>query len=333
LTGAALAKQEAPQQTQSERFMNMVIAQFSSGVDKSVALTQFQRRLAQNYFISLDASLKAAEEKRLAKSEKYRDLLPMTWLNVNMEKLARDVVTYARVGFDPAQKNHINMVPFKNSKTNKYDIGFIEGYRGLELKAVKYGLDVPDHIPVELVYSTDRFRPVKKDARNPIEGYELEITQPFDRGDIIGGFYYHSFSRAPEKNKLVIFSLKDILKRRPDKASSEFWGGEKDVWENNKKVGKEQVDGWYEKMCWKTIYRAAYGDITIDSQKIDDDYMRLSQLEQEYAERFVDQEIADNANRNIIDVTPPESKEGSDDGSSPTDQPEEINPEEMELDF
>lgn len=184
--------------TQSERFMTKVISEFGSSVGE-VALTNFQKRLAQNYFIALDAILKTTEEKRLRKAEKYRDALPVTWQNVNMEKLARDVVAMARVGFDPSQPNHINPIPYKNKHTNKYDITFIEGYRGIELKATKYGLDVPDHVTVELVYSTDKFRPVKKDSKNKFEGYEFGIVNPFDRGDIIGGFYYHGFSSAPEK--------------------------------------------------------------------------------------------------------------------------------------
>lgn len=287
----------------SERFMNMVVANFSSGVSE-VALTNFQKRLAQNYFIALDAALRAAEDKRLAKSERNRDPIPVTWQNVNMEKLARDVVTYARVGFDPAQRNHINLVPFKNNKTGKYDIGFVEGYRGMELKAVKYGLSVPDNVVIEVVCQTDRFKSIKKDRNNKYDTYEFEITNEFDRGEIVGGFYYHEYYRTPEKNKLVVMSLKDILKRRPPHASPEFWGGEKDVWENGKKVGKQTVDGWYEKMVWKTIARAAYGDVTIDSQKIDDDYMRLSLLEEEFSERSVEQEIAENGNREVIDVTP-----------------------------
>ncbi|WP_020621098.1 recombinase RecT [Paenibacillus daejeonensis] len=346
----ALAKKEL---TQSERFMNMVVKQFSSGVSE-VALTQFQKRLAQNYFISLDAALKIGEERRLAKTEKYRDATPMTWQNINMEKLARDVVTYARVGFDPAQKNHINMVPFKNNKTGQYDIGFVEGYRGMELKAVKYGLDVPDKVIVELVYSTDKFFPIKRDARNDVEAYEFDITNPFKRGEIIGGFYYHSFSQAPHKNKLVMLSIEEILKRRPKSAAPEFWGGEKDVWTKdektgrNKKTGKEKVEGWYDQMCLKTVIRAAYNDITIDSQKIDDDYLRLSQLEQEYAVQSVEDEIGEHGNRQRIDVTP----EGQDDDPEPASDPEQPpasnegsdqkkpaadtmppNPDEMDLDF
>jgi len=37
-------------------------------------------------------------------------------------------------------------------------------------------------------------------------------------------------------------------------------------------------------MCWKTIYRPAYNDITIDSQKIDDDYLRAKQMDMKMAE-------------------------------------------------
>ena len=286
--------------TMSERFMNKVVAQFTSGVG-DIALTDFQKRLAQNYFISLDSTLRVADEKR--KKKKTPDPLPVSWANVNMEQLARDVVAAARVGLDPAQKNHVNMMPFKNNSTNKYDIVFIDGYRGIELKAKKYGLDVPDHVIVELVYSNDRFKSIKKDRNNNYESFEFEILDDFDRGEIKGGFYYHVFSQAPEKNKLVVFTLKDILKRKPQYASTEFWGGEKDVWKNGKTTGeKEQVEGWYDKMCYKTIYRAAYNDITIDSQKIDDDYMRLRQNEDAFRESEIAIEIDENANKEFIDV-------------------------------
>ena len=287
--------------TMSERFMNKVMAEFTSGVGE-IALTSFQKRLAQNYFIALDASLKLAEEKRAKKSEKYRDALPVTWANVNMEGLARNVVSAARIGLDPAQKNHINMMPFKNGATNKYEIVFVEGYRGIELKSKKYGLNVPDHVVVELVYSTDKFKSYKKDRHNNIETYDFEITNDFDRGKIVGGFYYHIYENHPEKNKLVVMTLKDIEKRKPTYASPEFWGGEKDKWENGKKVGTEPVEGWYEKMVYKTVYRAAYSDITIDSQKIDDDYMKLRQMEMSLTELKVAQEIEENANSVTIEA-------------------------------
>lgn len=294
------------EQSMSERFMQKVMSEFGASVGE-VALTDFQKRLAQNYFISLDASLRVADEKRVkgnkGKSEQYQNSLPMTWANVNMEQLARNVVSAARIGLDPAQKNHINMVPYKNNTTGKYDIGFLEGYRGMELKAKKYALDMPDAVVVELVYSNDKFKSVKKDRNNKIEYYDFEIVNDFDRGTIVGGFYYYIYNSCPEKNKLVVMTLKDIEKRKPEKAAVEFWGGEKDVWENGRKTGKkEQVDGWFDQMCYKTIHRAAYGALTIDSQKIDDDYLQLRQMEQSISDAKVAEEIAINANTQTIDI-------------------------------
>lgn len=292
-----LAKNEG---TMSERFTNKVMAEFTSGVG-DLALTNFQRRLAQNYFIAIDAALTAAEEKRKAKKHN-QDPVPVTWANVNLELLARAVVSAARVGLDPLQKNHVSIIPFKDNASGKYTITLMPGYRGIEMQAKKYGLDVPDAVIVELVYANDKFKSIKKDRNNPVESFDFEVVNDFDRGEIVGGFYYHVYKNQ-ERNKLVVFSKKDIEKRKPAYASVEFWGGEKDVWEDGKKTGKKiAVEGWYEKMCWKTIYRAAYNDLTIDSQKIDDDYVRLKQLESQANELAIDDEIAAEANKDTIDV-------------------------------
>ena len=135
----------------SERFTKMVEKEFSSNAGK-LEVTSFQRKLIQHYFIKLDSVLKENESRRMAKSEQYRDSLEFSWNNVNMPKLALDVVAYSSIGLDPLQSNHINMICYKNSKTNQFDVGFIEGYNGVELKAKKYGLDVPDSVVIELVY-------------------------------------------------------------------------------------------------------------------------------------------------------------------------------------
>ena len=293
-----VAKKE---QSMAEVFMTKVITEFTGG-DHSIALTQFQRRLAKNYFITLDAVLAKAEAGRLKKAEKWRDKIPVTWDHINMQKLAQDVVAVARIGLDPAQKNHINMIPYKNNTTKQYDIGFIEGYRGIELKSVKYGLDVPDAVIVKLVYSNDKFKSFMKSRSNDCESYDFEIVNDFDRGDVIGGFYYHIYIGNPEKNKLVVMTLEDIEKRKPRYASPEFWGGEKPKWENGKKTGMEPVEGWPKKMQWKTIYRAAYNDITIDSQKIDTDYIRMKEIEGSIAEYEVQAEIDEKANKEFIDI-------------------------------
>ena len=241
-------------------------------------------------------NLKDAEVKRQAKSN--ADPIPLTWENVNMNRLSMDVVAFTSIGLDPMQDNHINLIPYKNRNTGKYDVTCIVGYRGIELKAKKFGLDCPDDVIVELVYSNDEFKQIKRDMNNRVEGYHFNITNDFDRGDVVGGFYYHLYLDNPEKNRLVVFSKKDIDKRKPKYASAEFWGGEKDKWENGKKVGKETIDGWYESMALKTLKRAAWNDITIDSTKIDENILEsISNSVGGDVEAKVAEEIQNEANK------------------------------------
>jgi len=304
-----LAKKE---ESLSNRFMNAVVKEFSGSVGE-VALTNFQRRLAQNYFIAVDQALVKAEQKRQMKKSN-KDPLAVTWSNIDMQQLALDVVACARVGLDPAQPNQVSPVPYKDNNKGKYVIVFIDGYWGIELKGCKYGLDIPDSVTVELVYQNDHFKPIKKDANNKVESYEFDVQNPFDRGELAGGFYYHSFNENPTKNRLVVMTLKDILKRKPQYAAAEFWGGEKTIWKDGKPAGKEKVEGWYEHMCWKTIYRAAYRDITIDSQKIDDDYLRLKKQEELFGDRELEAEIEAEANGPVIDIEYAEAEEVVTDG-------------------
>ncbi|HXS59017.1 MAG TPA: recombinase RecT [Hanamia sp.] len=325
--GQQIAKKEF---SHSERFTQAVEREFSGGVGE-VNLTGFQRKLIQNYFIKIDSLFKESEIKRLAKDEKYREPVPYTWENINLTKLAVDVISYSGVGLDPTQDNHINPIPYKNKHTGKYDITFIVGYKGEEVKAKKYGMDIPDEVVVELVYEKDKFKAIKKDINNKVENYIFEQSEDFDRGALVGGFYYHSFFENPVKNKIKTFSKADIDKRKPDKASPEFWGGMKDKWEfdpgsgRNKIVGKEQVEGWYDEMAFKTVYKAAFKAITIDSEKIDANYLSVIEKENESRnlkiENEVNQEITTKANKNEIgfkdeppvqnaeEVSGPESKE------------------------
>ena len=304
--------------TKAERFTNKVMAEFNGSTGGELALTNFQKRLVQNYFMQADMTLKKAELARLKKSADYQDKVPVIWENVDMEKLAQNVVAAARIGWDPMQANHINLIPFKDNATKKYNLTFMPGYRGIELKAKKYGLDVPDRVIVELVYSTDKFKSKKQSFQNPVESFEFEITDDFHRGEIIGGFYYHLFTETPEKNKLVVMPIEDIMRRKPEHAAAEFWGGEKDVWKDRKVVGKEKIDGWFDKMCLKTVFRAAYNDITIDSQKIDDDFMKLKQIETAFDAADPEQDARENANISVVDITPTEPPAGQ-----PAPEPEQ----------
>lgn len=306
--------------TPAQRFTQTVIKHYQSGVG-ALQLDKRQERLTQSYFVAVDHALKDAEGRRIKKSEQYRDKVPVTWNNVNIEELAISVVACSRIGFDPSLPNHVFFIPYKNNTTGKYDINLMEGYRGKEIKARKYGYDVPSDIVVELVYSNDKFDIIKKDLNNDVEGYLFEVANPFERGDIIGGFYYFKYSDDPSKNILRVFNKTDIEKRKPGHASPEFWGGEKDKWENGKKVGKEAVDGWYEEMMWKTLFRAAMNAIAIDSEKIDDNLARLLKMD---AGEVTDEPIAPKVEKptktfDIGDDTPYEEV-------TPEEQPKDTQP-------
>ena len=293
----------------AERFTAKVMKEFGSTVGE-IQVTDYQQQLVQGYFIAIDRALKSAEEERLRKNEKNKDHekydnnLPVTWGNVNLNDLALDVVHYARMGLDMMQENHLFPIPYKNNKTGKYDMTLMPGYNGIQYIAEKYAVEPPLAVTVELVYSTDTFRPIKKSAENRVENYDFAINNAFDRGEIIGGFGYIEFA-DPVKNKLVIMTKKDIEKRKPKYASANFWGGKQKVWENGKQVDQE-TDGWYEEMCLKTIKREIYSakHIPRDPKKIDDNYQYMKMREARIAELEAQDIIDANANGMVIDVTP-----------------------------
>lgn len=215
------------------RFTKKVLAQFASNTGSQVAVTEFQRRLIQGYFIQIDRALAVAEEARVAKNAKNRDhkwdeTLPVTWKFVNLQDLAMDLVRYARMGLDMQCENMLFPIPYKNNKTNLYDVTLMPGYNGIRYVAMKYALHKPKADTIELVYSNDKFAPHPKDSRHPVASYEFEITNPFDRGDIVGGFGYLEYD-DPTQNELIVMPMAAIRKRMPKYASAEFWGGTKQV--------------------------------------------------------------------------------------------------------
>lgn len=312
--------------TYSERFTQAVQKEFVSKAGK-LELTPLQEKLIQNYFIKLDQVLKDSEKKRLMKSEQNRDITPIAWGTVNMEKLSLDVVAFSSLGLDPCQKNHLSFIPFKNNSTGKYDVNLMIGYVGMELKAKKYGYDVPDVVTTELVYFTDKFKQFKKDKDNPIESYSFDVTSDFDRGEIIGGFYYKQYFSNPEKNTVKVLSRKDIEKRKPKYASIEFWGGEKKKY-NSSEI--EKVEGWEDEMFLKTIKRAAYDSIPIDSAKIDENLLRVIEAQDDYVKADVQQEVSEKANAETIGFDSYEDAEIVEDDVSNNNNVENAQPENIQ---
>ena len=295
------------QENASERFAARVIKEFGSSVAGAMEVTDFNRRLIQGYFIMIDRALKTAEDERVRKNagnkdHKYDNPIPVTWDNVNMRDLALDVVHFARMGLDMQQPAMLYPIPYKNNKTGRYDMTLMPGYNGIKYVAKKYAQDKPTSEIIELVYDSDTFRPHIKDSAHPVTTYEFTINNPFDRGQVIGGFGYLAYD-DPSKNELIMMSKKDIEKRKPAYASANFWGGEQTVWKNGEKT-TETKEGWYEEMCRKTLIREVYGGkhLPLDPQKIDDNYQYMKIREAQYAEMQAQAEIEAAANTIPIDT-------------------------------
>ncbi|MBQ8299489.1 MAG: recombinase RecT [Clostridia bacterium] len=310
--------------TNSERFTNMVLKEFKGNIGE-LNLNEYQKQLVRNYFIGIDNALKMAETSRQFSKKKANEP-PITWENVNMNALARDVVQNAKLGLDMSIKNHLHVVPYKNNKTNKYDLALMPGYEGLKYIASNYSLYRILDIRVELVRETDVFQPTYK---NNVEGYEFRITNPFSRGNVIGGFGYIRYENEIH-NQLVLMSVDELLKRKPSTASAEFWGGEKDKWEDGKRVGTEKVEGWTDEMLYKTMVRATCKKVPVDPKKINDSYIYVMEGKDDYYisidEEKAKEEISQNANTEEIDFLPADVIEASQVNESqvPPAQPDNI---------
>lgn len=300
----------------SERFTNLIMRQYQSL--GAYEFTAKERQLIRNYFICIDQMLKRTEAERLRKNANNRDHkfdneLSYSWQTIDLPQLAQDLAHYARVGLDMMEDNTLFPIPYKNNKGNLYTITLMEGYNGIRYQAEKYALDPFRSVTVEVIYEHDVFKPIKKSASNPVESYEFEIPQPFDRGDPVGVFGYIEFEDS-SKNKLVIFSKADVMKRKPRYASPEFWGGTKETFENGKRVQTE-IEGWVPEMFEKTMKREIYGSKRIprDPSKVDESYQYIRQREAQYVDIAA---MADaNENANGAPVTLPEALPAADAGA------------------
>lgn len=265
-----IQKQELPI---SVRFTNAVLREFSLNVG-DINFGPYETKLAKHLFIKIDMVLAEANKKR------DKDATPVTWENVNMVKLAVDSVYRIQLGLDALVENHIHPIPYWNNRSKKYDIDLRIGYVGKDFYRRTIAEDSSVDTRYELVYSTDKFVAKKKSSLNPIEDYEFEITNPFDRGDVIGGFGYISYNDKT-KNKLILVTPKDFKKSENASKSNAFWG------ENKHR----------ENMQFKTIVHRTTDHIKIDPRK-----MTAAVAAAEASDDRMDEEIAENANKEVIDI-------------------------------
>ena len=217
--------------------------------------------------------------------------MPYKWENVNIgPDLAQSIATFAKLNLNMMAKNHLFPIPYYNSKNQKYDMQFQIGYEGLKYEALKYSLFKIVDIQADFIYSNDSFE-IIKDAING-ESYRLKINNPFDRGQIIGGYGYAVYD-DPRQNKLIVMSKKDIDDVKKKAKSQAFW---KD---------------YYNEMALKTIVRRICKRVPLDPKKFDDYYRLMQKFDGDSAEADLARELRENANREPINVTPIETPPAS----------------------
>ena len=274
--------QTAVAKTDSEKFTAMVLREFQGTVGDSMEMTPYQRQLASHLFIKVNATLDELESKR-QKNPNKQSQAPIAWANVNLNKLAIDCIHRVNLGLDALVQNHIHPIPYLNGKTSKYDLDLRIGYAGKDFYRRKVALVEPKNIIYQLVYSTDKFEPIMQNLDVSVESYNFEITSPFDRGEVVGGFGYIVYS-DPTMNKLVLVPMKRI-KRAQSSGNKEFWASS------------------YDEMAYKTVVHVTTNALAPDPEKVNESYFVVETQDNEVE---VAAEIAEFANSEPIDITPAE---------------------------
>jgi len=263
----------------SQRFTQRITANFAAAAGAPVELTKHERTLAQHLFLYLDNQFRALNSKR-------RDgTPPIDWNNVNLEDLALKSVAIVKAGLDAAIPNHVHAVPYLNGKTKKYDVDLRPGYTGKDFVARRTALYPIKNIRYELVYKNDVFVPLKKGANRPVESYTHEIPNPFDRGEVIGGYGYVEYEDET-KNQLIMVTDREFKKARAAAPGDKFWGP------------------YTDEMKFKTVVNRVYSKIPKDPKK-SDAVAAIQSLEptvEDELEKLEDKAHAGMINAPVVDI-------------------------------
>ena len=274
---------ESVKPTQSQRFTSMVVREFGAEVG-TLNLDPYQQRLAQHLFIGIDTALRTLEAKRL---EKNKTGLPIEWANINLPKLATDSVFIVELGLDALVKNHVHVVPYFNGTLKKYDVNLQVGYVGKDYYKREYALVKPKDIIYELVHENDEFEPIMKSADNPVETYKYRIPNPFNRGDVVGGFGYIMYEDK-SMNRLIIVDDEAFKKAKKAAKTNMFW------------------DNHPTEMKLVTLVRRVTDTLKVDPKKVNAAYANVELAD---AEHWAQNQIEEGANQTFIDIEPTEPTE------------------------
>lgn len=299
------SKDLVPKETISARFVEAITREFiSTAGDLPVKFDEKKKRLAQHLFIQMDAELAVLEKKRLDSGSKGQNKPEIAWKNINMIKLALDAMRRIELGLDALIPNHISIIPYLNGRTKQYDVDLRIGYAGNDYYRRKMAVEVPVDIRYELVHETDKLVVIKKSATIDVETYEFEVSKPFERGKVVGGFGYIIFTDKA-KNELVLVSEEDFLASKGYSQTDKFWGPHPNA------------------MRYKTLVHRTTSKLQIDPDKVTPAYAvveaeeaALLADEKRSPEEHLSDSVREQANKEVIDIKPepetPARSEGAD---------------------
>lgn len=247
-------------QAYSARYIEAIEKEYSGVINQDFKLDKHQRKLAYNMMLLLQNSLNEYEAKRV--SDGHNNKMPYTWANVDMPRVARDSIHRIMLGLDAMIPNHVSCIPYFDKAKGKYKLDMQVGYVGKDYYRRKMAIDAPKDIIYELVHENERddFIIHKRDLNNDVESYSFNISNPWQRGEIIGGFGYLMFEDAT-KNKVVIVSEDDFKKYEACAKSPAFW---------NK---------WPVEMRYKSLVHRTTEKLMMDPEKVNASYHYVEEQE------------------------------------------------------
>lgn len=224
-----IAKPSAALNQVSARFMTNVEQQFVAQMGEGAQLTAHQRKLVQHVYLLVDAALRTQEVKRTDKwtpeklavaSEQPR---AFTWHHVDRQKLALDTVHRVNLGLDGLMPNHLAPVFYWDDRKKKYNTNLQLGYMGRDFIARQYAVEpAPIAILYHLVHASDEFEALPASAEHDSDTFRFRIPNPFDRGEIVGGFGFIRYD-DPRMNRLVLVTQRDFQRAQAAAKSDVFW--------------------------------------------------------------------------------------------------------------
>jgi len=229
----------------SDSFIQTLADTWSEDITALEAFSNHQKVLGSRLCLKVDQQLAKSEEDR----PKDNGRPVIAWGTIDMQKLFADAADRIKMGLDAMLPNHIWPVVYWNSSKNQYDVDLRVGYKGEDYYKRKSSVFPVKNIRYELVYKTDEFTVIKSDMNNCKEGYTFSITDPFNRGDVVGGFGYIEYVDE-SLNELIVVTKKDFNDAKNVAKSQKFW---------NK---------WPERMQYKTLVHRVTGKLQLDPEKI-----------------------------------------------------------------